>query len=1507
MVAGVVAAMAVTGLVPATLAQADEITVNPARYSGLSQDTAAVSCWEIKRLNPDSEDGAYWLLTPQMRAPQQFWCDMTTDGGGWVRIASGREQWTTTYDGKGDVSELLTAQPPLTRAVQHGSRTVDQLLGGGRVDELEDQIRVRRAADEAGTTWQEVRFQYANRDRWVWSMGAEHPVATWSVDDIGGTGGQTLSFGSGNAYTRVNGSIQSDQGYRWGYGYGGQVTGTNSGTSYLWSSTTGAGSALPYAEVYLRPRLETLTTTFGELPDDGLGALENVAAAESAALVNPWGVTGTAGSTGTEGNVEVQAMEQIGNVMYVGGNFRWVQQDQGGSGRVEQSFLAAFNATNGQYIPGFAPEFNEQVRTLQALPNGQLAVGGDFTDANGQAVQGLVALNPSTGATSTSWGTQVENAQSPGNVRVEAVDLGEDGYLYVGGNFTHLSRSDGGGRMYTRNAGRVDATNGVPDQWNPEFNGTVLDVSASEDGERAYFSGFFDRAQQTTAFRAASVMADTAELDPVAWEPEWSNANKNYQRTIKQYGDRVWVGGSEHSLFDFSTTTYERLGGSITKRGGDFQDMDIRNDQVFAGCHCNNWTYQDAYTWSNVGTGWSQADTIGWIGQWDATTGRYVPDFTPEFRNRLGSAVWAIEIADDGTVWAGGDIVSGRTTSGSRWLGGFARWAPRDSTAPGTPGNFRVTNESADEVSLAWSSVSGASGYQVLRDDRVIGTTNGSQNIAVPKGGENRFFVRAVDAAGNVSATTEVLAVGGGNPAPTPVIETAVDGLEVTLDGSGSIDDGEIVAYRWDLGDGTTSDEASLQHTYERSGTYEVRLLVMDDGGSFRTASETLELTIPVPEDLYGSAVMQDEPYLYWRLNEESGDYAQDSSQNDRAGVYRGEVARAETGALTDNPDTAARFNGSDSHVVGNPETAVTDPGDFTIETWFSTTSTRGGKLIGFGNATSGLSSSYDRHVYLRNNGTLTFGVWTGAENTITTPLSYNDGEWHHVVATQGSEGMTLYVDGELIGTDPQVEAQAYTGYWRIGGDRVWGGASSGYLEGGLDEAAVYPTALSADRVAAHYAAGTNENAEPAAQFSVETDGLGVSVDASASDDPDGEIVSYAWDFGDGSTDDGVTATHDYAEAGTYDVALTVVDDRGGEATTTQTVTVEEPPNKEPMADFTVTADELDISVDASASEDPDGEIVSYSWDFGDGATGQGETATHSYLEDGTYDVTLTVVDDRGGEATSTQTVTAEVIPNEEPLPGFTASIDLLEVSVDGSASEDPDGEIASYAWEFGDGATAEGETASHEYAAAGTYDVTLTVTDDEGASASVTEEVTVSESQEPVTSTVIERDASWSWYYGADAPGADWLEAAGDRAGWESGAAPLGFGFSGVATDIDIDGPTQDRPRAAYFVREFEVEDADRVVSLVLDSVADDGAVFYVNGTEVTRQNMRDGDVTHFTYAPSARRREVALNDPVVVEVPVDLLVDGTNVVAVESHVNYRGTRDLSFDLDAVLSEEPG
>jgi PKD repeat protein len=489
----------------------------------------------------------------------------------------------------------------------------------------------------------------------------------------------------------------------------------------------------------------------------------------------------------------------------------------------------------------------------------------------------------------------------------------------------------------------------------------------------------------------------------------------------------------------------------------------------------------------------------------------------------------------------------------------------------------------------------------------------------------------------------------------------------------------------------------------------------------------------PAPADAYGQAVYNASPDIYWRLEETSGNTAIGSDPYGTNGTYSGTATtRNQAGVLPGTTDKAVKFNtaliGTGGGVVSS-NTQVSNPTTYTEEIWFKTSTTKGGKLIGFGDAKTGLSNNYDRHIYMQNDGRIVFGTWTGQANTITSPTPLNNNQWHQAVATQGADGLKLYVDGQLVGTNPATGAQAYNGYWRIGGDNTWG-SSSPYFSGTLDEAAVYPTVLSAQDVANHYGlatTGTLPNQSPVASFTQTTSVLTVNVDASASSDPDGTIASYAWDFGDGATGTGVTASHTYSGTGVYAVKLTVTDNQGATNTTTQNVSVTAPPpNQPPAAAFTSSATFLNASFDGTASSDPDGTIASYAWDFGDGATGTGATATHTYAAAGTYTVKLTVTDDKGTPNSVTHDITVQAPPpNQPPVAAFTPTVTNLSASFDGTASSDSDGTIASYAWDFGDGATGTGATATHTYAAAGTFTVTLTVTDDKGATNSVSHQVT--------------------------------------------------------------------------------------------------------------------------------------------------------------------------------------
>ncbi len=514
---------------------------------------------------------------------------------------------------------------------------------------------------------------------------------------------------------------------------------------------------------------------------------------------------------------------------------------------------------------------------------------------------------------------------------------------------------------------------------------------------------------------------------------------------------------------------------------------------------------------------------------------------------------------------------------------------------------------------------------------------------------------------------------------------------------------------------------------------------------------------------------------------------AADSSPNEFPGVYNGGTTYGTPGAVSGTPNTAVTFNGTTGPVAS--AAGVSNPTVYSEELWFKTTTNSGGKLIGFGNAQSGNSGAYDRHVYMFDDGRLRFGVWTGFTNVIDTPLSYNDGNWHHMVATQGSDGMKLYVDGQLTGTNGQTQAQAYDGYWRVGGDTTWGGNSSDWFAGSIDEVAIYSSALSAATVQQHFAAGGGNlpNQAPTAAFTHTESGLTTSVNGSTSSDPDGTVASYAWDFGDGATATGVTASHPFGSAGTYPVKLTVTDDKGATNSTTQQVTVTAPPaNQPPVAAFSHTESNLTTSVNASTSSDPDGTVASYAWDFGDGATATGVTASHPFGSAGTYPVKLTVTDDKGATNSTTQQVTVTAPPaNQPPVAAFTHTESNLTTSVNGSTSSDPDGTVASYAWDFGDGGTATGVTASHPFGSAGTYPVKLTVTDDKGATNSTTQQVTVTAPVDPAyAKDAFERTTANGWGT-ADLGGAWTVSGALPKWSVGSGVGSVSLAAGGSGTAI--------------------------------------------------------------------------------------------------------------------------
>ena len=477
-------------------------------------------------------------------------------------------------------------------------------------------------------------------------------------------------------------------------------------------------------------------------------------------------------------------------------------------------------------------------------------------------------------------------------------------------------------------------------------------------------------------------------------------------------------------------------------------------------------------------------------------------------------------------------------------------------------------------------------------------------------------------------------------------------------------------------------------------------------------------------------------------------------------------------------------------------------------------------------------------------------------------------------------------------------------------------------------------TALTADGWALFDAAfawalggGSGGNQPPTASFtatpSTGNAPLTVNFDALASSDSDGSIVSYSWDFGDGTSGSGQNPAHIYTQTGNFTVVLTVTDDDGATATASQTLTIGAA-NSAPTASFTATPTNgnapLSVSFDASASFDPNNDPLTYSWDFGDGNTGTGVTISHTYTTAGTYTAVLTVTDVPGATDTDSETITvttsggvseawleaecgtigvnwqtgtdtnasngeyAEAVPgnnsttnppaspddwvsftfslsqtdtyyvfghvfpvsggnsfwvrvdggtwikwnslaatnawtwgelkdhdngnqtvtyalnagghtldvalredgakldklwittentaptglggtasncsggNQSPTASFNATPTSgnapLTVSLDASASSDPDGTIATYDWDFGDGNSGTGVTTSYIYTTVGTFTITLTITDNQGAIATATETITVSNPGGGVSEAWLEAECGTigaNWQTGSD------------------------------------------------------------------------------------------------------------------------------------------------------------
>jgi PKD repeat protein len=224
------------------------------------------------------------------------------------------------------------------------------------------------------------------------------------------------------------------------------------------------------------------------------------------------------------------------------------------------------------------------------------------------------------------------------------------------------------------------------------------------------------------------------------------------------------------------------------------------------------------------------------------------------------------------------------------------------------------------------------------------------------------------------------------------------------------------------------------------------------------------------------------------------------------------------------------------------------------------------------------------------------------------------------------------------------------------------------------------------------------------------------------SSDDEGPLVAWNWNFGDNQTADVQNPEHIYSAPGKYRVVLTVTDSGGLQVSGTIEITVEPPGNNPPIANFSFSQQNRKLVIDfIDTSSDTDGAITTWNWNFGDNSTDTVQNPSHTYLADGTYQVTLTVTDNGGKSNSITKNVVVNPLVNQSPvisnITGTQTSFKPL-VGKFTETSSDPDGFITKWDWNFGDGHTFTTtdptlKNPTNTYLFPGSYTVVLNVTDD--------------------------------------------------------------------------------------------------------------------------------------------------------------------------------------------------
>ena len=643
-------------------------------------------------------------------------------------------------------------------------------------------------------------------------------------------------------------------------------------------------------------------------------------------------------------------------------------------------------------------------------------------------------------------------------------------------------------------------------------------------------------------------------------------------------------------------------------------------------------------------------------------------------------------------------------------------------------------------------------------------STEANPTHTYTSGGTYTATLTVTDSDGaTATANTEEIVIAA-NQLPVAVANGTPDAgkapIEVDFSSDGSADsDGTISSYSWDFGDGSgLSSDPNPSHTYSAQGNYTATLTVTDDKGGTGTADVTVTVS---PNNVAPAVAISATPTfgkapalvaftstvsdsdgtidsILWDFGDGSATSTEaNPSHTYSVGVWTATLTATDNDGATTTRSVEVRSLPNLAPVAAAAVTPST--GRAPLVAQFSSAGsidfdgTIASYSWNFGDGSGVSTEANPSHTY--------------AAGTFTATLTVTDNEGATATATVGvastvNQAPVAVANGTRIGTKAPLLVE-FSSDGSVDNDGSIASYNWDFGDGTAASADANPshTYATEGTYSATLTVTDNEGGTDVKSVSINvaavnlapvpvvtatpTNGrapLDVAFSSAGSSDSDGTIVSYAWDFGDGSpVETTADATHTYAQ-GTWTATLTLTDDNGTTAMTP--VTIESTVNIAPTAVASATPSSgvapLVVALSSASSTDSDGSIVSYSWDFGDGSELSTEAdPSHTYAT-GTYVATLTVTDNEGGTDTDTVAIRSNTAPTAVATADVTSGDAPLAVSFTGDTSSDVDGTIATYDWDFGDGSSSSSANPTHTYAA-GIWTATLTVTDNEGATSTAT------------------------------------------------------------------------------------------------------------------------------------------------------------------------------------------